>query len=63
MKWGLSGPKGAPGAKKHPKPLRNNWFNSLLSEGAPPGPFWTILAIFTNMGGIWCKVPKIVKVR
>ena len=39
VKWGLSGPKGAPGAKKATKPLRNVWFNSTLSEGTPPGPF------------------------
>ena len=59
----LSGPKGAPGAKKATKPPRNVWFNSTLSEGAPPGPFWAIVAIFTIMGGIWWKWPEMVEFR
>ena len=50
MKWGVSGPKGAPGAKKPPKPLRNDWFNSLLREGAPPGPLCALFPLFTEMG-------------
>ena len=53
VKWGVPGPKGIPGPKKHPKPLRNDWFNSLLSEGAPPGPFGALFPLFTKMGEIW----------
>ena len=48
MKWVLWGPKGAPGAKKAPEPLRNLWFNSTLSEGAPKGTFGRKVTIFAK---------------